>query len=345
LKQLPRPPPLLLPDHSPSHTGKDMHKLLRRAFLATLLAGVAGTAAAQAYPSGPVRIVVPFLAGGAPDTVSRVVGERLSAKWGKPVVIDNKPGASGAIGAQALKTAQPDGLTLLMAVSSLVQTPHLVPNTPYDPIKDFAPVSHVGGTHLALLVNSSVPANTVQEFIAYAKARPGKVNYASYGVGSLSHLFGEVFNDEAGVDLMHVAYKGDSPALMDLIEGRVESAFLSVFFVRQHLASGKVKLLAVTGSTRSPLVPNAPTMAEAGVQGLGLQGWFGLFAPSGTPGALVDRISGDVREVLSRPDVKAKLLESGIVAGGSTPADFAKQVRSDYGTYGEIIRKHKITLN
>lgn len=300
---------------------------------------------AQGFPNKPVKLVVPFLAGGAPDTVARLIGERLTTKWGQPVVIDNKPGASGALGAQTLKGSPTDGYTYLLAVTSLVQIPHLVPNTRYDVKKDFVPLAHLGGTHLALLVNGSVPVDTVQGFVDYAKARPGKLNYASYGVGSLSHIFGELFTDEAGVALQHVAYRGDAPALMDLMEGRVESAFLSVFLVKQHLASGRVKMLAVTGANRSPLVPNVPTMTEAGVKGLDFQGWFGLFGAAGVPTAIHDKVSADVREVLAQPDVKAKLLEAGIVAGGGDPADFARMVHSDFDKYGETIRKYKITLN
>ena len=310
-----------------------------------LVAGMVGNAQAQAYPNKPVKVIVPFLAGGAPDTLARLLGERLSAKWGQPVVIDNKPGASGALGAQALKTSPPDGYTYLIAVSSLVQLPHLIPNTPYDVKKDFAAVSHLGGTHLALLVNASLPVNSVQEYVAYAKARPGKLNYGSYGAGSLSNIFGEVFNDSTGVQVQHVAYKGDGPALIDLMEGRVESAFLSVFQVKQHLASGKLKMLAVTGPTRSPLMPNVPTMDELGVKGLSLQGWFGLFAPAGTPTAIQEKVAVDLREILSQPEIKAKLLESGIVAGGGTSAEFSRLVSSDFDRYGEIVRKYKISLN
>lgn len=320
-----------------------LFKLLAPAVIA---AGLTGPALAQPFPNKPVKIIVPFLAGGAPDAVARLVGDRLSAKWGQPVIIDNKPGASGALGAQALKTSPPDGYTYLLAVSSLVQLPHLIPNVAYDVKKDFSPVSHLGGTHLALLVNGSLPVNSVQEYIAYAKARPDKLNYASYGAGSLSNIFGEVFNDSAQVKIQHVAYKGDSPALIDLMEGRVESAFLSVFLVKQHLASGKLKMLAVTGPTRSPLVPNIPTMEEAGVKGLGLQGWFGLFAPAGTPATIQQKVAADVQEVLSHPEVKAKLLESGIVASnGGTSTEFARLVSSDFDAYGELIRKYKISLN
>lgn len=318
-----------------------------RLFVPFMLAiGLAGQAQAQVFPNRPVKIIVPFLAGGAPDAVARLLGERLSAKWGQPVIIDNKPGASGALGAQALKASPADGYSYLLAVSSLVQLPHLIPNAPYDVRKDFSPVSHLGGTHLALLVNGNLPVNSVQEYIAYAKARPDKLNYASYGAGSLSNIFGELFNASAHVHVQHVAYKGDSPALIDLMEGRVESAFLSVFLVKQHLASGKLKMLAVTGPTRSPLVPNIPTMDEAGVKGLGLQGWFGLFAPTGTPAPVQQKVAADLQEILSHPEIKAKLLESGIVAAnGGTSAEFARLVNTDYDAYGEIIRKYKISLN
>jgi tripartite-type tricarboxylate transporter receptor subunit TctC len=303
------------------------------------------SAAAQSFPTRPVKIVVPYLAGGGPDNLARLLGERLQAKWGQPVVVDNKPGAGGAVGAQALKAAPADGYTFMLSATGLVQLPHMVAPAPYDTLKDFAPVTHLGGTHLALLVNSQVPVNNVREFIAYAKERPGRLNFASYGAGSLSHIFGEVFNDAAKTDLTHVAYKGDSPALMDLMEGRVESAFLSVFLVKPQMATGKIKVLAVTGSTRSPLLPDVPTMEEAGVKGLDMQGWFGLFAPAGTPMAVQTKVAGDIRDILAQADVKAKLLGSGIVAGGNSPAEFTRQVRSDYEMYGRIIHAHKISLN
>ena len=323
-------------------------KLIARlnVFLLLLAALWCGQAMAQqGFPTKPVRLIVPFLAGGAPDSLARLLGQRLADQWGQPVVIDNKPGASGALGVQALKASPADGHTLLLAVSSLVQLPHLVANPTYDVHKDLAPISNLGGTHLALLVNGKLPVNSVPEFIAYAQARPGQLNYASYGAGSLSNLFGEVFNDSAKVQLTHVAYKGDSPALMDLMEGRVESAFLSVFLVRQHLASGKLRMLAVTGPNRSPLVPDVPTLDEFGVKGLDAQGWFGLFAPAGTPPALQEKLAADVNALLAEPAIKAKLLESGIVAGGSTPAAFARQVQADYQRYGDIIRKYRISLN
>lgn len=305
-----------------------------------------GLAQAQAaYPAKAVKIIVPALAGGAPDSMARLLAERLSAKWGQPVVIDNKPGASGALGAQALKVSAADGYTFMMGFSSLVQLPHLIPKVPYDVLKDFTPVAHLGGTHLALLVNGSLPVNNVAEFVAYAKTRGDGLNYASYGAGSLSHFMGEAFKSNAGVNLTHVAYKGDSPALMDLMEGRVESAFLSVFLVRQHLASGKIKLLAVAGPTRSPLMPDVPNMDEAGVKGLDAQGWFGLFAPAGLPQAIQEKVAADVQDVLALPETRAKLLESGIVAGGGAPAAFARQVRQDFELYGDMVRKYGITLN
>ncbi len=313
------------------------------ALVATLCA--AGVAHSQVYPARTVKIVVPSLAGGSPDSFARLIAERLSAKWGQPVVVENKPGASGVLGAQTLKSSAADGYTLMLAFSSLVQLPHLTPNVPYDALKDFAPVAHLGGTHLGLLVNAGLPVNSVAEFVAFAKARPGKLNFESYGAGSLSHFFVEIFNDKAGAQLAHVAYKGDAPALVDLIEGRVESAFLSVFQVRPHLAAGKIRILAVTGSTRSPLLPNVPTMDEAGVKGLDAQGWFGMLAPAGTPAGIVEKVSADLREMLALPEVRARLLEAGIVAGGSTPAEFARQIRNDFEMYGDVVRRYRITLN
>jgi len=312
---------------------------------ALLAASVLAPAAVQAYPDKPVRIIVPFLAGSAPDMLTRTVGEQLSARWGQPVIVDNRPGASGAIGAQAVKSAAPDGHTLLMAVSSLVQLPHLLPNTVYDPIVDFAPISQLGGTHLALLVNGELPVDDVPGFVEYAKARPGQINYASYGAGSLSHIFGEVFKANHDLDIAHIAYKGDSPALMDLIEGRVQSAFLSVFLARQFVDNGKIKMLGVTGTTRSPLVPDVPILKDVGAPGLTAQGWFGLFAPAGTPDAVLDQVAIDVQEVLDRPEIREKLLQSGIVAGNSTRDVFTDQVKADYTLYGDLMRRHQISLN
>lgn len=295
-----------------------------------------------AYPSKTIRIVVPYLAGGGPDSVARLLGERLSKAWGQPVIIDNKPGAAGSIGAQAVTQSAADGYTLLLTASGLVQAPHLVANAPYDPVRDFTPIAHVGGTHLGLFINAKTPVATVREFVAYAQANPSKLNYASYGAGSLSHMFGEIFNDVAGVDLTHVPYKGDSPAMVDLLESRVEAAFLSVFFVRQHVESGRIRALAVTGATRSPLLPQVPTFEEAGVQGMQAQGWFGLLAPAGLQPALQQKIAAEVTNILRQEDVRSRLLSMGVVAAGSTPEAFAEMVKHDFGMYGSIFKKYGI---
>ncbi|MBN9428550.1 MAG: tripartite tricarboxylate transporter substrate binding protein [Burkholderiales bacterium] len=302
------------------------------------------TSAAQTgtYPTKTIRIVVPYLAGGGPDAVARLLGERLSKALGQPVIIDNKPGAAGSIGAQQVAQAAPDGYTLLLTASGLVQAPHLTPNSPYDPVRDFAPISHVGGTHLGLFINAKTPANTAAEFVAYAKANTGKLNYASYGTGSLSNMFGEIFNDVAGLNLTHVPYKGDSPALVDLLEGRVEAAFLSVFFVRSYVESGRIRALAVTGSTRSPLLPQVPTFGEIGFRSMDAQGWFGLLGPAGLPAAIQQKISAEVVNILKQEDVRSKLLSMGIVAGGSTPQVFADMVKHDFEMYGTLFKRYKI---
>lgn len=304
----------------------------------------AGPAAAQdsTYPTKTVRMVVPYLAGGGPDAVARLLAEKLSAAWGQPVIVDNKPGAAGAIGAQTVARSAADGYTLLMTASGLVQAPHLLANAPYDPIRDFAPITHVGGTHLGLFINAKTPAATVSEFVAYAKANPRKLNYASYGAGSLSNMFGEIFNDVAGVDLTHVPYKGDSPAMVDLTENRVDAAFLSVFFARQHVESGRIRVLAVTGATRSPLLPDVPTFEEKGVRGMQAQGWFGLLAPAGLEPAVQKKIAADVTSILRQEDVRSRLLSMGVVAGGSTPEAFTEMVKHDFGMYGSIFKKYGI---
>ena len=325
-------------------------EFLRAARTLIVISGFAVATIASAqnvadYPNKPVKIVLPYLAGGGPDTFARMLAERLSKRFGQPVIVDNKPGASGAIGAQSVATAPKDGYTLLMAVTGLVQVPSLVPNPTYDPIKDFSSIAHLGGTHLALIINAQQPANSVSEFIAYVKSKPKKINYASYGVASLSHIFGEIFNDVAGLDLTHIAYKGDGPALIDILENRVESGFLSVLQVRQHVATGKLKVLAVTGTTRSPLMPNVPTFSEAGVNGLEAQGWFGLLAPAGTPAAVQQKIGTAVNEILREPDVRSRLLEMGIVAGGSTPEEFSRLLQHDARMYRDIFKKYNITLN
>lgn len=318
---------------------------LVRATSATIVAAAfAGRTAAQDYPARPVKLIVPFLAGGVPDQFARTLAERLGKAMGQPFVVENKPGASGLVGAELVAGSPPDGYALLFGITSLIQLPSLMAKVPYDPVRSFAPISHLGGTHLALAVNATTPVRTVREFVDYVKARPGQLTFGSYGAGSSSHLFGEILNESARLDLTHVAYKGDGPALIDLMGGRIFSSFSSVSALRPHVATGKLTMIAVTGPNRSPLMPDVPTFGEQGVSGLDAQGWFGLLAPAGTPVAIVDRLSAECGRIIAESDVAARLRELGIMPAGSTPAQFAELMGRDRVIWDRIIRAKKITL-
>ena len=320
---------------------------MKRLLSATLLSLAAASACAQgAWPTRPVTLVVPFPPGGGTDTGARIVAEQLSKKWGQPVLVDNKGGAAGQIGADVVAKARPDGYTILMGnIGTQAINPSLYPKMTYDPDKAFAPIALVAELPLAMMVNPNVPAKTVKEFIALAKAQPGKLSYSSSGAGGGPHLAAEMFKDATGSYILHVPYRGGGPAIGDLLAGHVQLSFMTVLEASGHIKAGKLRALAVTSDKRVSALPDVPTLAEAAVPGFNSISWIGLLAPAGTPREIVEKISADVRELVARDDVKDRLVQLGAVPAANTPAQFSTLIDNDRKRYAQIIKDRKITVN
>jgi tripartite-type tricarboxylate transporter receptor subunit TctC len=309
--------------------------------------GAAVPAGAQSgnWPGRPVTIVVPFPPGGGTDMGARIVAEQLSRRWGQPVLVENKGGAAGRIGADVVAKAKPDGQTILMGnVGTQAINPTLYKKLPYDAAKAFTPITLVAELPLAMMVNPDVPARTVKEFIAYAKSRPGQLSYSSSGAGGGPHLAAEMFKDSTGTFILHVPYRGGGPAVSDLIAGHVQLSFMTVFEASGHIKAGKLRALAVTSDKRVPALPDVPTLAEAGAPGFNSISWIGLLAPAGTPQEVTDKIAADVRAVLAQEDVKRKFVELGAVPVATTPAAFAQLIEGDRKRYAQIIQDRKISV-
>jgi len=317
--------------------------------LAIAILGLAATSAfAQpaAYPSHMVTMVVPFPPGGGTDTGARIVAQKLGAKWGQSVIVENRGGAAGQLGADFGARAKPDGYTLLVGNSGTQSiNPALYKKLAYDPDKAFAPISEIAELPLAMMVNSQVPAKSPQEFIALAKSKPGQLSYSSSGAGGAPHLAAELFKESTGIFILHVPYRGGGPAIADLLAGHVQLSFMTVLKASGHIKAGKLRALAVTSSKRVSALPNVPTLAESGLPGFNSVSWIGMLAPAGTPREIVDKISADVREVLASEEVKAKLVELGAVPAGSTPAQFGQLIDDDRKRYTRIIRERGITVD
>ena len=312
-----------------------------------LLVAVAASAHAQTqWPDKPVRVIVPFPASGATDLVARVVAQRVAADLGQQLVIDNKPGAGGTIGTAEAAKAPADGYTLLLTTSSThAISPHLMPRLAYDARKDFTPVAHLADAPSVLLVTNSLPVKTVGELVAYGKANPDKLNYATSGNGTIVHLNTAAFMAQAGVQMTHVPYKGTALAIPDLVAGQVHVLFDSLPTGMPHVKSGRLRALAVTSEKRSALAPELPTMAESGLPGYSSVTWFGVYLPAGAPPALVDRVHKAFAKAIQAPDVVASLAKLGVEpAAASTPAQFATMVQADSARWASVIRQHKITL-
>jgi len=297
---------------------------------------------ASGYPSQPLRIIVPYPAGGATDTLARLVATKLQESWRQTVVVENKPGASGTMGNDLAAKAPRDGYTILMAITAIVQVPALMPKLPYDVQKDLQPLVQVASTNSVLVVPASSPVGTLKEFIAQAKANPGKVNYGSYGIGTSSHIQGSLLNLQAGVDMIHVPYKGAAPLLQDLRGGQLSSAFIDMATVRPHLEH--VKALAVTGTQRNKALPNVPTFAELGFHSFEPVGWFGLFMPAGVPASIVARFTAEASRIVHLPDVVARIESLGMTPGELKGEEFARVVKSDAAVYARIIKDTNIRL-
>ncbi|MGE5616220.1 MAG: Bug family tripartite tricarboxylate transporter substrate binding protein [Bacillota bacterium] len=317
-----------------------MAKLAKLLALA-LASFVAATAWAQdTYPSKPVRIIVPFPAGGVADLLPRLVAEKLTQKWGQPVLVENKAGASGNIGMGEGARAAPDGYTLVLApTGNLTVNPTLFPNLPFDTHRDLTPVTLLAQSPNLLVVHPLVPARTFQQLIAYAKANPGKLNFASPGEGSGAHLAGELLNLEAGIKTTHVPYKGIAPAVNDLLAGNVQMMFAGISTVIQHVKTGKLVALAIASPRRSPQLPDVPTIAESGLPGFDVTSWYGIVVRAGTPQAIVQKIQRDMAEAVQSEDVKTKLAGLGLEPVGDTPAEFAAIIAAETKKWGDIVQR------
>ncbi len=304
----------------------------------TLLPGLA--AAQGAFPSKTITIIVPFAAGGTTDILARVVAQGMGAELGQPVVVDNRAGAGGNIGGQLAARAPADGYTLFMGtVGTHAINAALYKKMPFDPIKDFAPLTRVANVPNLLVANPAQPFKTVQELIAYAKANPGKINFGSSGSGSSIHLSGELFKSMAKVDMQHVPYKGSAPAVTDLLGNQIAIMFDNMPSAIQHVRSGKLRAIAVTTAKRSPELPDVPTIAEAGVPGYEATSWFGMFAPAGTPAPVVAKLNATIVKVLAQPEIKKKLAEQGAEAAGETPEQFAAFIQKESVKWGKVVKE------
>ena len=297
-------------------------------------------AAEQAYPSKPIRLVVPFPPGGSLDVVARAIGQKLTEAWGQPVVIDNRPGAGGNIGADLVAKSAPDGYTILEgALSTHAVNVSLYAKMPYDPIKDFAPITLVAVTPNVLVLNASYPVNSVPELLAYARANPGKLSFGSGSNGSAGHLAGELFKTEAGVDMVHIPYKGGAPALQALLAGDTQLMFDNLANSATQLKAGKLKALAVTTAKRSSLMPELPTLSETGLPGFDIYTWWGFMAPAGTPKEIVAKWNAEVTRILNSPEMKAFFAQQGAEPAPDSPEQFAALIRSEISKYAKIVKQ------
>jgi tripartite-type tricarboxylate transporter receptor subunit TctC len=312
-------------------------------FVIALIVGTAaslGAASAQDYPNRPITLVVPYAAGGGNDVMARIVGEKMSKTLGQQVVIDNRPGAGGALATRQVAKAAPDGYTLVIGgTGSLAVNPTLQPNVGYDVRKDFAPIGLIGSSAMIVLIHPSIPAKTIPELIALAKKEPGKFTFASAGVGSGIHLGAELFANMAGLKLVHVPYKGTGPALTDLIGGHVSIYFSSLPSAIGHVKDGKVRALAVTGTKRSKIFPDLPTVAEAALPGFEAALRYGIVAPAGTPRPIVDKLNAALRQALADPDTIARIARDGTEAVPSSPEEYAADIDREERKWSEVVKR------
>jgi len=316
-----------------------------RAASAALLLAAAGAAAAQAWPGRPIRLIAVFSAGSTVDIMARTIAAPLGELLGQSVTVENKGGAGGNIGVDAIAKAAPDGTTIGIGTTGpLAINPHLMAKMPYDPIKDIAPVVLLAVGPNVLVVHPSVPAKTVGELIALAKARPGSLSYGSSGVGSTNHLAGELFRVIAGVDLVHVPYKGNQEALTDVLSGQIQILFSGLPPIASNLQAGRIRALAVAGDKRLSAIPEVPTVAEAGLKGAEVMPWYGVIAPAGTPADIVNRLNDAVARVMARPEVRAKFQSTGSEPAVGTPAEFGALIRAEGMRWRDVIRRASIRV-
>lgn len=320
----------------------DLH---RRLLLATVALAASTAAFGQEWPTKPVKIVVPFSPGGTTDVVARMVGQKLSEVWGQTVIVENRAGAGGNVGADMVAKAPADGYTLLMASGSITINPNIYAKMPFDTVRDLVPITNVASGPMMVVVQDASPYKTVKDLIAAAKAQPGRLNFGSAGVGSQVHLAAENFADAAGIEVQHVPYKGEALAYNDLLGGQVQFMVGNMAAASALTGPGRLRALAVTGPKRSPQFPEIPTVAESGLPGFENNGWFGFFAPAGTPKAVVDKIHADTVKALADTQIKGRLFVAGMAPVASSPADLAKQVDAELKRWAVVVKNRKLSAN
>jgi tripartite-type tricarboxylate transporter receptor subunit TctC len=321
----------------PCHPEGAARRICFSAALALLLAAAAH---AQPYPSKPLRLIVPFPPGGSTDILARVLAQKLGDDLGQPVVIDNRGGAGGTIGAEAASKASPDGHTIMMGhLGTLAVAPAIYKKLGYDPRKSFAPVALMARVPSVLVVNNAVPARTAQELIAYARANPGKLTYGSAGLGSTSHLTTEYFKLATGTDILHVPYKGVGPMLTDLVSGQIAMGLNGAPAVMPHVNAGRLRALAVSGLRRLEALPQLPTLDESGVKGFDASGWYGIVAPAGTPRGAIERLNAEVRKIVATPELRARLDAEGAIAAAGTPEEFGAFIAKEIDRWAAVLRQ------
>jgi tripartite-type tricarboxylate transporter receptor subunit TctC len=314
---------------------------LRACFIllaAIAVANVHAQAPGANYPAKQIRVIVPFPAGGPTDAIARAIGQKLSETWGQPVIVDNRPGAGGNIGTELAAKSPADGYTLFIGTVANAINQSLFAKLPFDFVRDFAPVTQNYVTGLILAVHPSLPAHSVKELIALAKAHPGQLSYSSSGVGGTPHLAGELFNSMAGVTMVHVPYKGSAPAMADLLGGHIQLTFDNMLTVLPQVKAGKLRGLAVTMTTRSPLTPELPTVAEAGLKGFEVKSWNGVVVPTGTPKEIIARLNGEIVRILRQPDLREKFLVQGVELVPTTPEEFGAFIKQDIAKWAKVIQ-------
>ena len=315
-----------------------------RALLLLAAVVLAASAVAQPYPSQPIHFVVPFTPGTGMDIIARQVGPKLTERLGQPVVVENRPGASGNIGAEVVARAAPDGHTIMVGANTLVIAAQVYPKVPFDPLADFSPITLAGSTTLVLVANPAAGIDSVAELIARAKAQPGKLAYGSPGIATPHHMAMELFKDLTGTDMLHIPYKGSAGAVTDLVAGQINLMFLPIHQVLPHVQAGRVKLLAAAGAKRHASAPDLPTLAELGIRGAEAADiWYAFYAPKGVPAPVVTKLNAELRSILAQADVKAAVERNGVDVQTSTPDELLALMQRDYARWGAIIRKNHIT--
>jgi len=320
----------------------------RTALQAVAVMGLAASglqAFAQAYPAKPIRLVVPYPAGGGTDILARILATQLAQNWGQPVLVDNKPGASGMLGNDIVAKAAPDGYTVLIGITALIQSPALYAKVPYDVLRDFTPVSQLATSSDLFIVPASSPAKTLTDFIALAKARGGKLSYGTYGNGTSSHMHGELLKMSAGINLIPVPYKGAGPEVNDLLGGQLDSAFVDVTSITPHLRSDRIRVLGITGTQRHPALPEVATLGEQGLKGFEANGWFAVFLPAGAPRPIVDKLSAEVQRIVAAPELNGRLKAMGLTPVGGTPEQLQAVLNKDTPHWEKIVRDARISID